>query len=450
MAPKAFGNVLEEMFSEALGEAQRAATPSTAVQTKCSKAKPGERIGFVLPFAAAFEESWAATRRMIAREFTDIAAIMFVAGAAPSANASPAAPGMPQLIVIATRRGDPASASAMINCVKLHVPVARPAEAEELAPAISHAADVLEGAWSHGPVKVAGAEIGQVCVFDAGGTGALWTPLGVIHLEVGRAADGLTRGWFEFDGALMGLEAGMTTVGGLFRVGPPHSLIGHERGKRTAGAFEFIEISGSADAAGANGSLWSAGGERQDTLAVAPTHKGVPVSGRSEQCKEMRARRARLFYARGRGLQWTAQASLAAMTKSAAMGGPAWTGLENDDIRICKAFALWANSTFGMLVHWTQGQKTQVGRSTAQVRALGRIPCPGLDALGGEELDLAAAEFDALASMKLLPAYRANEDETRWKIDSAVVRMLGLPEKAHEAVAELRLHWCREPSVFVA
>ena len=32
------------------------------------------------------------------------------------------------------------------------------------------------------------------------------------------------------------------------------------------------------------------------------------------------------------------------MAKNAAMGGPAWTGLENDDIRICKAFALMGSS----------------------------------------------------------------------------------------------------------
>ena len=449
MAPKAFGNVLEEMFSEALGEAPRAATPSATVQAECSKAKPGERIGFVLPFAAAFEEPWAATRRMFAREFTDVSAIMFMTAKAPSGKVSLANIGMPELIVIATRRGESASKSAMINCVNLYIPVTRPGHAEDLAPAICQATDNLEGAWSHQPIKVEDREFGQVCAFDAGGSGALWAPLGVAHLGLGKAADSLTRGRLEFDGVSTDFGIGMTTLKRLFRVGPAHSLIGHERGKRSAGAFEFVELSESADAAGANGSLWSVGGERQRSLVVTPTHKGVPVSGRSEQCREMKARRSRLFYARGRGMQWTAQASIAAMTKNAAMGGPAWTGLENDDIRICKAFALWANSTFGMLVHWTQGQKTQVGRSTAQVRALGRIPCPGLDALGGEELDLAAAEFDAVASIKLLPACRAHSDETRWKIDSAVVRMLGLPEKAHEAVAGLRLHWCHEPSVYL-
>ena len=453
MAPKAFGNVLEEMFGkalgEALGEAPRVAVPASTVQAECLRAKPGGRIGFVLPFAAAFEESWAATRRMFAREFTDVSAIMFMTAKMSSGNISLANMGMPELIVIATRRGESASKSAMINCVNLHVPVIRPGHAEELAPAISQAIDNLEGAWSHQPIRIEDREFGQVCAFDAGGSGALWAPLGVAHLGLGKAADSLTRGRLEFNGVSTEFGIGMTTLKRLFRVGPAHSLIGHERGKRPAGAFEFVEISESADEADANGSLWSAGGEGQGSLVVTPTHKGVPVAGRSEQCREMMARGSRLFYARGRGMQWMAQPSIAAMTENAAMGGPAWTGLENDDIRICKAFALWANSTFGMLIHWMQGQKTQTGRSAAQLRALGRIPCPELDGLGDEELDLAAAAFDAVASIELLPACEADEDETRWKIDSAVVRMLGLPEKAHEAVADLRIHWCHEPSVFL-
>lgn len=467
MARKACGNGHEETFGKALGEALSAAMPSAAAQTGGSgkhagrrpdiviidarmspsvvesacggKVKPGGRIGLALPFVAAFEESWAATRRMLERDFTDIAVVSFFDSA-----------GMPELMLVATRRAEPASKHAMINCVKLYAPVAGPEEAGELATAISRAIDGVEGAWSHRPVMLGDAEVGQVCVFDAGGKGALWAPLGVIHVELGRAADNLTRGRLEFEDASMALEMGMTTLKDLFRVGPAHSQIGHERGKRSKGAFELIEISESADGAGADRALWSADGKAQDGLVVAPTHKGVPVPGRSAACKQMRARSSRLFYARGRGLQWTAQESLAAMTKAAAMGGRAWTGLENDDIRICKAFALWANSTFGMLIHWTQGQKTQVGRSAAQIRALGRIPCPRLDRLGDGELDLAAAAFDALAAKKLLPACRAHEDKTRGKIDAAVVTMLGLPETAHEVVAEIRLHWCREPSIQIA
>ena len=146
-------------------------------------------------------------------------------------------------------------------------------------------------------------------------------------------------------------------------------------------------------------------------------------------------------------MRWTSQALLAAMTKHDTMGGRAWTVLESDDIRVCKAFALWANSTLGMRVHWTQGQRTQAGRSTTQIGALGQMPCPRLDELDEKNLNRAENRFDELASSQLSPACQAHADEARRKIDSAVVKMLGLPKSAKDTVAALRSLWCSEPSV---
>ena len=170
--------------------------------------------------------------------------------------------------------------------------------------------------------------------------------------------------------------------------------------------------------------MWEADSKTQFHLVVLPTHKGVPID--EEKSREMRTQRSKMFYARG--MQWTSQAPLVAMTKHKAMGGRAWLGLDHDDLRVCKAFALWANSTLGMIVHWTQGQRTQVGRSSAQVRAIHWMPCPKLDKLDDTMLDFADTEFDRLASLRLRPACQAHADEVRWEIDSTVIKMLGLPK----------------------
>ncbi|MCY4204355.1 MAG: hypothetical protein OXE92_01365 [Bacteroidetes bacterium] len=114
----------------------------------------------------------------------------------------------------------------------------------------------------------------------------------------------------------------------------------------------------------------------------------------------MRQFRSTLFYARN--MRWTSQALLAAVTNYPGMGGRAWTSLQHEDERICKSFALWANSTLGFLVHWTQGQRTQSGRATNQIKALAQIPCPRLDQLPEDRLDQAAHKFDELAPMALM------------------------------------------------
>ena len=90
------------------------------------------------------------------------------------------------------------------------------------------------------------------------------------------------------------------------------------------------------------------------------------------------------------------QAVLSVMTRNRAMGGRAWTGLSHGDERVRRAFALWANSVYGMVTYWATGQRTQHGRSRMQVNAIGGVRCPDFAALGGAALDRAAVAFDGI------------------------------------------------------
>lgn len=409
------------------------------------KVKPGGRIGFVLPLTAAFAESWAVTRRMIEQEFTDITAVAVAAGQALGRDALSADTGMEEMLLIATRRKKATKKHAMIKCVTLEGPVTRPGEAGEAARAISNASGRIKNAEEHRPVIVGDTEIGHVLVFDAGGDGAPWGPLGVLRPELANAASKLIHGQIKFLCKSFKLGVGMTTLEDMFHVGPSHDQIGHIRGNDPRGAFEFHPVVSQADAVGTDRALWVADGKNKDALVVLPTHKGFPVPGRDAECKKIRSCQSKLLYARG--MRWTSQAVLAATTKHKVMGGASWTTLKHDDVRVQKAFALWANSTLGMMVHWTQGQRTHAGRSTTQIRAIKKVPCPKLDEIGDNKLDYAAVEFNRLASLKLRPGCQAHVDATRAEIDSIVARMLGLPDNANVVIEELRLLWCCEPSI---
>lgn len=174
----------------------------------------------------------------------------------------------------------------------------------------------------------------------------------------------------------------------------------------------------------------------------------------------MRGRSGTLFYARN--LRWTSQALVAATTERAAMGVRAWTALRHRDERVRKAFALWANSTLGALVHWTHGGKQQIGRSLIQVGALKAVPVPDLASLASESLENASQDFDRLAQRSLLPICQAHADYPRKLIDGAVLRLLGLTSRAIEGAApgtagahdapwrgidDLRDAFCREPHI---
>ena len=411
------------------------------------KIKRGGRIGFVLPLTAAFAESWAVTRSMVEREFEEVVAVAVAAGQALGRDALSADTGMEEMLLVGTAAPPPRPGKRVLRLATLAQPVNRVGEAGEIARSVIASLEDAGAAGSVHPVMAGGEEIGQVCLFEAAGDGAPWGPLGATHMGLALAAEALAHGRLEFNGLSESLGVEVASVCDLFGVGPTHDRIGHPVGGDGRGAFRFHPVTGPNDALGNDRALWAADSSAQRSLLVLPTHKGSAPSGVGSDTLrlEMRNHRSTLHYARN--MRWTSQALLAAATERPVMGGRAWTALLHDSETVRKVFALWANSTLGMMVHWTQGQRTQTGRSTTQIAALHRIPCPRLDCLPEAKLRRAAASFDGLAASEMRPACQAHADPVRIAIDEAVREMLGLSDEAAEVIAALRRLWCAEPSV---
>ena len=297
------------------------------------------------------------------------------------------------------------------------------------------------------PIQVGDDGVGQLYCYRKPTNGSPWHPLGVVHGELARLASGLKSGLLEFSDLRETLCVPMATLDELFAVGPTHHLMGHAIGNEPIGAFEFHKTAGGTDNLGADRSLWAANSKVQTALVVDPTHKGFAPRGVGSDAERaaMRQFKSTLFYARN--MRWTSQKLLAASCQQRLLGGPTWTALLHPNGILRKAFALWSNSTLGMVLHWTQGQRTHAGRSRTQIGALKAIPCPDLCQLGDAILARAAADFDELCNQPLLPACQAHADPARHEIDTAVVRMLSLSSHAAATVPILRWLWCNEPSV---
>ena len=411
------------------------------------KLRPGGRLGFVLPLTAAFADSWTMTRKLVETNYSDIVAIAFPAGQALGRRAVSADTGMEEMMLVATKRGPDAQSqsAAVVRCVTLYEPLRDAGQAHEIARSVSRA--VGEMGARHFPVRAGDEEIGSVVAFEADGSGRPWTPLGAMAPVLPVIANELGQGRIV---DLVGPRTVVASVAfgrleDLFDVGPTHDLIGYPVGGDGRGAFEFHPLPPGASIVG-DRALWRADAKQQRRLEVRPTHKGVVPNALADRDQDgMRERAATLFYARN--LRWTSQALVVAATDAPVMGGRSWTALIHADGRVLKAFALWANSTLGSLLHWSVGQRTQAGRSTTQVGALRRMPVPLLDGLERPALNAAAAEFDRLKSRSLLPLCQAHADPVREEIDRAVLWMMALPPWAGDVVRKLRDLWCREPSV---
>ena len=409
------------------------------------KLRPGGRLGFVLPLTAAFAESWRTMRKLLEDEYSDIVAIAFPAGRALGRRAVSADTGMEEMMLVATKRAPDAQADAVVRCATLYQPLRDAGQAHEIARSLSRA--VEEMGARHFPVRAGDDEIGQVVTLEADGSGKPWAPLGAMSPILPVFSGALGEGRFSDMSGLKVVSASVPfgRLEDLFDVGPTHDLIGYKVGGDGRGAFEFHPLPPGASIVG-DRALWAAESKQQRRLEVRPTHKGVVPKALADRDQDrMRERAATLFYARN--LRWTSQALLVAATTAPVMGGRAWTALSHADERVLKAFALWANSTLGSLLHWSVGQRTHAGRSTTQVRAIRRMPIPLLTGLESRALDAAAGEFDRIKTRSLLPLCQAHADPVRDEIDQAVVQMMALPAWAGDVVGEVRDLWCREPSV---
>ena len=406
-----------------------------------NKTKPGGKIGFVLPLTAAFAQTWDKTRAMLVTEFEDILAVAVPSGSGGAENMS-ADTHMGEMLLVATKRKTKSDDMSPVLCISLDKLPNRSGEAGEYGRVMMQAVHAMTD--SHCPIVAGDAEIGRVVRFDPPQASSPWSHLSADNAELSTVASMLACGVFE-DLATqqrMKLNCPMVTIGELFTVGPTHHRIGHLRGGDPIGAFSLDKIQSENDTLGKNRALWEASAKAQTALRVLPTHKGVIVDQKAADA--VRNTRGTLHYARN--LRWTSQKLVAATTPHPVYGGRAWTTLQTDDESILRAFALWANSTLGAVVHWTRGSRTQQGRAGVQVNAIKQIPCPDLRQLPPDKLAAAAAVFEKLADKELLPVCQLHADHARHEIDRAVMMMLGLPHDAN-ALASLRTLWCTEPSV---
>ena len=406
------------------------------------KVKPGGRIGFVLPITAAAAYTWRGIRQYVERNFTDIIAITII-GMKLSADTH-----INEMLLVAERKKDGKdNTPSLIKCVSVKEPIVHITQALETARAILEGAGRVSTETPHVPIMVGNDVMGHVTVMDSGGNGAPWYMLGSIHSDLGMTAGGLCTGTVRFmDGSCVRINTGMTTIDDIFAVGPTHHLIGHRSGKAAIGAFELHKVTDEIDAMGYDRILWEANAKEQTSLVVLPTHKGITVEGvgTKEKRTNMRRQRSTLFYARG--MRWNSQALLAATTERSVMGGRAWTALIHEDKRVLKAAALWFNSTFGLMIHWTQALKTQKGRGSTQVGAVKKIPCPRFDRLDDDALDLAVELFHRAKDMQLLSVYMSDRDGARADIDDMVRRIFKLGDISEETNI-LRQLFCKEPSI---
>jgi hypothetical protein len=119
-----------------------------------------------------------------------------------------------------------------------------------------------------------------------------------------------------------------------------------------------------------------------------------------------------------------------------------------DDKRYDYTFAIWGNSTLGLITYWWHSSRQQPGRAVVSFRALEQLPILDLRALNDEQHAVAKDIFKQFSTKELKPAYLADADPVRRDLDRAIIcDLLGFDDATFRAVRRLAAKWCAEPSV---
>ncbi len=149
-----------------------------------------------------------------------------------------------------------------------------------------------------------------------------------------------------------------------------------------------------------------------------------------------------------RGFRFNSQPLAVAFTDQQSVGGRGWPSVSFSNSSYDYAFALWGNSTLGILSYWWHSNRQVAGRGDITVRSAGSLPILDLRTLTEEQLRTAEAIFNESRDLELKPVYIADADPNRARLDRRVVcDLLGFEEGMYEAVRRLAAKWCAEPSV---
>ena len=149
--------------------------------------------------------------------------------------------------------------------------------------------------------------------------------------------------------------------------------------------------------------------------------------------------------------QFNSQSLIVAMTEQPSIGGVAWPSVVFEDRSHEFAFALWCNSSLGLLCHWWMSNKTQAGRGRTTVTGIPSISTLDLRALSMDQHNAAKSAFKALSGERFLPFDQTDEDAARAELDRLlIVDVLGLDPSLCEVggpMERLRGKLANEPQI---
>ena len=416
-------------------------------------------IALVLPLSAVSGMEWEGARKALRNCCQDIT-VVTIAGAGSYDSSFSADTGMAECLLIA-RRGEQ-QGEKRGTFVMLSQRPRSTVEAELLADEISRirgsgqlrAVESIEG---RGAITVGLQNYGGMLAAPLPDSGP-WPLVGILDEELAQAAWNLQRGQFIPLG-LPGegvVEISMESIGAIAGRGPYHADINWDQPDGTPrGPFELVKPAVSP--APSYPILWGHDAKRERRLIVEPDSEGRIKSTKGNLSQSDLVKKAGRVWETAshvhynRDLQFNSQSLIVAATELRCVGGRSWPSVIFNKEEHKYVFALWCNSSLGLLMHWWMANKTQSGRGTTTVTSIPNIPTVDVGKLTDGQIPAAKIAFGELKESVFLPFDQIDEDPARAELDRRlVIDVLRLPKVLAEPGGPLELlrrKLAREPQI---
>ena len=404
------------------------------------KLRPGGVLALVLPFTAVNGASWAKFRRMIATQYTDITVVSSAAEGDDMSFSSDT--GIAECLVIGRRRSKDDPPTGRARFVSL---LRRPrgfAEAWEVADAIQAGADLRrleDGPYGGIPIYCGDAPMGEILDAPVSEFESGWGASRIADAAVAQVAYALTTGVLWLPAEPQPLNLPMTTLGGISQLGVHDSML-------TMATHNGPFVKEPPSPTATYPSLYNHDASRETKLICDPDSQLRVRPGMESRATELWTTASRAHI--NRDFRLNSQPLTIAFTGGPSIGGRAWPNVIFDDQRFDYAFAIWGNSTLGLLSYWWNSSRQQSGRGVMTRQLIPFLPTLDLRALTDAQLATAETIFNEFRDKELQPAYLADADPNRALLDRRVVcNLMGFDNATYQAVRRLSAKWCAEPSV---
>ena len=407
------------------------------------KVKPGGVVGLVLSLAAASGASWEKLRRMLAQDYANLTVVSLAANTRDAGGmAFSADTGMGECLIIARKRRAGEAAAARARFVSLHRRPLSFVDAHAIAEAmqgVTAPRRLEDGPYGGSPFAIGETPAGMMLDAPIGRDGEEWGAVRLADGALAQTAYALTQSRLWLPGQAQSVDLPVAPLGEIGQLGLYHRNI---VGDAKAAPFTKAAFSPTATYP----ALWNHDAIKETRMVCVPDSQLEVLPGMESRAASVWATASRSHITQD--FRFNSQPIAVSFTEQESIGGRAWPNVGFSDYRFDYAFALWSNSTLGLLSFWQHSSLQQSGRGLITISSTSAMPTLDFRALIEAQLATAGEIFEEFRELELLPAYLADADPNRARLDRRVVgELLGLGEAAYRGVRRLAAKWCAEPSV---